>query len=255
MMRTWSVGVVALVVAACAPVGSSSFGANLGPDPSSTAELRGIGRATYLPVDLSELRRTAGLVVEATVVEVHRSRLDTVDGRFPPLEDLETRGVRNLDVLTDVDLEIVGVVDVRPGLEGVPRPGERFTITVGGGKYETTLDVERARAIGMTDVEVVVPPTEQPVVCPSSEPDCGPPEVEVQTLVTAPADLTYGRAPGVILTEGGRVVVFLVRVSLRSYEGAPPRCGAPFIPPGSSRRPSTVGGRVQAPRRRTGSRT
>ncbi len=240
-----------LVLAACAPRGGdqvvdpSSFGTNLGPEPSSTAELRSLGGATYLPMDLPELRQTASLVVEATVVDVHRSRLNTADGLFPSLDELRARGLANLDVLTDVDLEVIDVVDVRPGVDAAPRPGERFTITVGGGEYTTTLDVERARAIGMTDVEVVVPPTREPLVCPSIEPDCGPPEVEVETPVTAPADLTYGRAPGEILTEGDRVVLSLVRLPLRRYEGGTTEVWGPVHPVGVLR--PTDDGRWKAP--------
>ncbi len=225
-----------LVLAACRGVDQtvepSSFGTNQGPDPSSTAELRGPGDAIYPPMEITELRRTADLVVEATVVDVHRSRLNTADGLFPSIGELEVRGVTNLDVLTDVDLDVVDVVDTRPGLEDAPRPGDRFTITVGGGEYTTTLDVGRARAIGMTDVVVVVPPTSEPLVCPSNEPDCGPPETEFETPVTAPAALTYGRAPGEVLTEGDLVILFLVRVAVRRYEGGTVQIWGPVHPAG-----------------------
>ncbi len=238
-----------LVLAACQGVDqtveASSFGANLGPDPSSTSELRSQGGATYLPMEIDELRQAADLVVEATVVDVHRSRLNTADGLFPSIGELEARGVTNLDVLTDVDLDVVDVVDTRPGVEGGPQPGERLTVTVGGGEYTTILDAERARAIGMTDVVVVVPPTSEPLVCPSNEPDCGPPEAEIETPVTGPAALTYGRAPGEILTEGERMIVYLVRVALRRYEGGTMEVWGPVHPAGILR-PSDDG-RWRAP--------
>lgn len=152
-----------LVASACAP-----WGVNTAPDPLPTAELTGVGGATYLELTMEEIRGRAGLVVEATVVDVRRSRLKPDDGAFPPAEVLEERGVMSLDAVTDVVVGVVDVLDARSGAAGVP---------------------SRARALGMTGSSVIVPATVEPVVCPEDEPHWGPPQIEVETPVTAPVDL------------------------------------------------------------------
>ena len=238
-LRSPLLAAIALVASACA-----SYGVDTAPDPVSTAELTGVGGATYLDLTSEEIRGRAGLVLDATVIDVRRSRLNTDDGAFPPAEVLEERGVTSLDVVTDVVVGVVDVLDARRGVVGVPSPGDRFTITVGGGRFVTRLGVARARALGMTDSSVIVPTTVEPVVCPEHEPHCGPPQIEVETPVTAPVDFVYGSSPGERLTEGERVVVFLERVPLRRYGGGTFEAWVPVHPAGILR--PTEDGRWEA---------
>lgn len=244
LMRRWRRGLLlvalAVLVSACA-----SYGVNTAPDPSSTAELAGVGGgATSMALTLDQVRERADLVLEARVVDVRRSRLNTADGAFPSAESLETRGVSRLDVLTDVEVEVLDVLDAR-SRTGIPSSGDRFVIIVGGGRFETRLDLRRARALGMTESTVIVPTTIEPPVCPENEPDCGPPEIERETPVTAPVDLTYGMSPGERFTEGETALVYLERLALRTYEGGTFEAWVPVHPIGILR--PTGDGRWQAP--------
>lgn len=215
---------VALVVASLAmnaclgsEEGDGAFeadGTNIAAEPTSLSELGGVGGATYLDSSAEEIASLAHVAIEAEVLDVQKSHLNTADRLFPTGAEIDANGLSNLEVLTDVVVRVVRTV-AATGPEYDYAAGTLLTITVGGGSFETMLDLEQATAIGMT--EVVDNDFPEHV-----EGDGLLPDDEAERPVAGAAFFRYGRSPGVILAEGDRIVVFLLEHNIRVFRGDVP---------------------------------
>ena len=209
---------LALVLSACSTPSASEnhgsgtpYGANDGADPVSLSELAVLGGATYEGLSPEQLADRTELAIEAVVIDVRPSHLNTSDGLFPSAEDILTNGLSELVVLTDITIKIVktlGSSSEAPTLN----EGDLFTITVGGGTIFTTLSVEQANALGATEISQDFPE--------HTEGDGLPPDVEIEEPVNSPIEFVWGTAPDEDLTEGDTVAVFLTRVIVTGYESA-----------------------------------
>lgn len=134
------------------------FGINLAADPSSLSELSLYGGSSHESKTPAELTRSADFIVSGTVVDVHRSRLNTRDGSFPDADEIGVDGLAQLTVITDVDIRLDEML--LPAPAGMRRSdqaaqtadGEIVTITIIGGSIVTDLTKEQADAVGYLDV-------------------------------------------------------------------------------------------------------
>jgi len=203
--------VLAILVFLVAGAGpwASSDGAGW-PDPVSLSELGGIGGATHVAMTPDDVARRSTFAVDALVVDVQRSRLNTTDGLFPGSDQLEKRGTDGLTVLTDVTLEVKNVY----GDVAETSRGAVFTVTVGGGLIVTDLDLKQANAIGVLEV------VEEFAV--HDHDDGTPPDHETEVPVTRPVrNFVFGSAPSVDMAEGDVILVFLENLTVEGYDGAP----------------------------------
>lgn len=215
-----SVGLLSLVLAACA-LGSGEdrpFVAdrtNIAAEPTSLAELRGMGGGSYLEMTAEEIAAISDVVIEAVVVDVKKSRLNTGDGLFPTGSDIEAHGFGSLVVLTDVEVRVVRTLGATRS-DLVYPPEEVVTITIGGGQYKTLLDLDQATALGLTEVVNGTFP-------PHSENNTNPPDIEVTRPVTGGGqEIVWGTSPDENLSEGDRVVLILVRHEVPGYANSQP---------------------------------
>lgn len=211
--------VAALAMNACvgAEEGESAFeadGTNIAAEPTSLSELGGVGGATYLDSSAEEIASSAHVAIEAEILDVQKSHLNTENRLFPTGEEIDANGLSNLEVLTDVVVRVVRTVAAARPEYDYPA-GTILTITVGGGSFETILDLEQATAIGMT--EVVDNDFPEHV-----EGDGLLPDEEAERPVAGAAYFRYGRSPGLILDEGDRIVVFLLEHNIRVFGGGAP---------------------------------
>jgi hypothetical protein len=196
--------VAALAVNACVGTGGGEIsfeadGTNIAEEPTSLDELGGLGGGSHLDSSAEEIASSSDVAIEAEIVDVQKSYLNTEDGRFPSGTEIGARGLSDLEVLTDVVVRVVRTVAAANPDYG-HSPGTLLTITVGGGSFETMLDLEQATALGMTN-----------------DGDDDSPDDAGGAVY-----FTYGRSPGLNLTEGDRVVVFLLKHNIRGFgESAP----------------------------------
>lgn len=203
-----------LVLSACAAPGQessvgASYGANEGADPTSLSELAVVGGATYEGLTPEELAGRSELAIEAIIIDIRPSHLNTSDGLFPSTGEILAKGLSDLTVMTEVTVEIVstlGKSDEAPSLAN----GDTFTLGVGGGAFYTTLSVEQATALGVTAVDQDFPE--------HTEGDGLPPDVEIEEPVETPVRITWGTTTDMDLTEGDHVALFLTKVTVAAFE-------------------------------------
>ena len=187
-------------------------------DPVSTAFQSAPGAASILPADWPELADSAIAVLEIRVVDVHPSYLNTADGLFPsPADAIDASGnyrFAGLYTLTDIDVEIVSVLATVGDVSEFMNSKNAMTITVHGGFMETVLDVEAARAFGVTQVVEDSPYHEGPEE--GVEPD-----IETEIPAQSPVVMSWGISPSEVLTEGDHLVIFFEVREVNGFSGAP----------------------------------
>ena len=201
---------LALLTRACSGGGKDvEYGVNLGPDPTSLADVGSAGGgASYQILSTDEIAELSELALEVVVVDVRQSRLNTGDGKYPSAEQIEKLGTTGLDIVTDVVVEIQRTVADKTG-KG-PGAGEQFTIVVGGGTFYTTLSEAQGRASGIIlEVEVATDggATGSPIHGEGNQPD---PDLEEEVAWDGPLfGFEWGWTPSEHMAEGDRLVVLL----------------------------------------------
>ncbi len=197
-LAVWLTGLI-LLLACGGDTSTIVSGEPTGPDPKSTAEL-GSGGGTIEPITANELVARSGAVVEATVVDVHRSRPNTADGTLPSIDIAQ--GPEQLDrlyALTDVSIRVENVVAaVAPWSKGWEAEDE-IIITLTGGTLTRILSPQEARALS---VLVVVDEA-------GSERE----EFQVEVYPDKPVEFESGTGLFEQLTEGDSVLLFLTQLS------------------------------------------
>ncbi len=216
---------VALIVAACGSSPTPSSGIDELPEPTSTLDLRGGGSGSLALIDLADLVFISTAAVEATVVDVRRSRANTPDGTFPKIDT--SRGheqLIDLYALTDIEIRVEAVLGDRGELEGVLVAGETVTITIFGGMLRTVLQPDEARALGVKVElgEQPVDPDAESGVDPDQTSRTPNPEEPVEVFPTEPVPFESGFSPVESLTEGDRVILFLSSDQQVGFGGGPP---------------------------------
>ncbi len=213
--------VVALILtgsACAAPVDTAAAppGENVGFDPVSLRDLAHVGGSTSLALSNEEIAKQSQIAVVAVVTDVQPSRLNTRDAAFPSAKEIEAGGLDDLVVLTDVEVKIVRTVGAGTNVADIAA-GEILVVTVGGGTIFTSLDADQAAALGVMEV---VGDGGQLYF---EEGEIGPePGSELEVPVDGPVErFLWGSAPDEDLTEGDTVVLFLTRLSIDGYQGAP----------------------------------
>ncbi|MFQ5523935.1 MAG: hypothetical protein ACE5F5_10200 [Acidimicrobiia bacterium] len=171
-------------------------GENLAPDPRSTRDLLGGGGGTLVSLRFADIPRVSDLAVIADVVDIRPSRLNTPDGKFPPIDP--NRGPEQTFGLlpeTPVVVKVVEVLAERPAVPSGWKAGEGREIVIHGGYFRTMLGPEEAAALGI----LVTKGPEGPGLVAEE----GPP--------TEPVDYNIGLSPSVDLAEGQRLLMFLRR--------------------------------------------
>jgi hypothetical protein len=217
-----SVALLSLVLTACA-LGSSedeSFAAdrtNIAAEPTSLAELPGMGGGSYLEMTAEEIAAISDVVIEAVVVDVKKSRLNTTDGLFPTGAEIEAYGFGSLVVLTEVDVQVIRTLGAtRAELDFAP--GETITVTVGGGMYKTALDLAQIEAVGLAG---------------DGDFSGAPPGLETEDPPEPGAEIVWGVSPDENLGEGDTVVILLVRQEIPGFaQSAPLQVLSPTHPLG-----------------------
>jgi hypothetical protein len=157
-------------------------------------------------------------VLEIRIVDVHPSYLNTADGLFPsPADAIDDSGnyqFAGLYTLTDVDVEIISVLAIAGDVSEFINSKNGMTITVHGGSMETVLDVEAARAFGVTEVVEDFPYHEGPEE--GLEPD-----IETDVPAQSPVVMSWGISPSEVLTEGDHLVVLFEVREVSGFSGAP----------------------------------
>jgi len=184
-------------------------------DPTSTAELSLAVRTptsglsmvvsgSLMSMDYDELPAASVAAIEVIVIDVRPSIPNTRNGEFPPIDlNGSFDQLRGLYPLTRVEVQIVDVL----GGQLDSSVGDRVDITIAGGVITTTLTPQEARILGFEGAEI----DDAALAAPHDhDPDAEPtPEPEID--LNAPVPLSIGIAPSVRLTEGDRVVLFVVQ--------------------------------------------
>ena len=214
-LRLGVLAALALVLAACAQGSSSpavevpeeeaaststtefvTTGENLAPDPRSTRDLLGGGGGILVPLRFADIPRISDLAVIVDVVDIRPSRLNTPDGKFPPIDP--NRGPEQAFGLlpeTPVVVKVVEVLAERPAVPSGWKAGEERELVIHGGYFRTVLGPEEAAALGI----LVTKGPEGPGLVAEE----GPP--------TEPVDYNIGLSPSVSFSEGQRLLMFLRR--------------------------------------------
>ena len=195
-LAVWLTGLVLLI--ACGGDTSTIDSEPIGPNPKSTAEL-GSGGGTIEPITANDLVARSGAVVEATVVDVHRSRPNTADGTLPSIDIAQgPEQLHRLYALTDVSIRIENVVAaVAPWSKGWEADDE-IIITLTGGTLTRILSPQEARALGVLVVDEA-----------GSEREGS----EVEVYPDEPVEFESGTGLFEQLTEGDSVLLFLTQLS------------------------------------------
>ncbi len=205
---------LALFLSACS--GSLALDEGAIPDPVSTVNL-GSGGGSVYQVAIGELSRMATAAVEVTVLDVQRSSTNAADRGFPRIDTSKgPEQLVGLQISTDIDVRIETVYGDRDDLDGVLKPGDVVTITVGGGEVFATFTAEEARALGVL-VAVGEPAGGDEPPPGSDESSASPPQTGVESYPTQPTGISYGVAPAVRLTEGETVILFLTNYDRPVY--------------------------------------
>ena len=141
-LRLGVLAALALVLAACAQSSSSpavevpeeeeaststtefvTTGENLAPDPRSTRDLLGGGGGILVPLRFADIPHISDLAVIVDVVDIRPSRLNTPDGKFPPIDP--NRGPEQAFGLLPETPVVVKVVEVLAERPAVPSGGRR----------------------------------------------------------------------------------------------------------------------------------
>ncbi len=194
---------VVLVAGACAAGASEDFVAdrtNIAAEPTSLADLRGLGGGSYIEMTAEEIAAISEVMLEAVVIDIKKSRLNTADGLFPTGAEIEANGFGPLVVLTDVEVRVVRTFGAVPtGFDF--SPGETITVTVGGGMYRTVLDADQIEAIGL-----------------ASGADTG---IEGGVPTEPGSEFVWGTSPDENLSEGDTVMILLARQEIPGFAGSP----------------------------------
>ena len=205
---------LALAVAACVASArnddSRGYGDNGIPDPTSTGEIGGGGGASYLSLTIEEIAAASTALVEVKIVDILPSRFNTSDGKFPSLEDLESFGITPLEVYTEARIDVLEVLSGKGVTEGTA------VLVIGGGRYETLLDPDRANAVGMR-------------------------EGADDRLVTQPQEIVFGTSTGLDLLQGDVVTLLLTEITVHGYAGSRDGTALTVTHPDGVLSPSTDG--------------
>lgn len=216
-----------LGVVATERVETTAFGINFSGDPSSLAELKGLGGGTERNLTTDQMISRSSSVVEVNVVDVTRSYLNTVDGAFPTEDELKAGAIKDLLVLTDVEVEVVR----NRSRSSLPTKGkgsdwtfsrdrsavdESMLVTVMGGAIQTRLTYEQATALGVTEVtETFADRTHH---------STDHPDIEIERPVSGPVeDFSFGISPSVSLSEGDNLILVLEEVEVPMIDGSTKR--------------------------------
>lgn len=221
---TWIV--IVLLIAACSSnsdtgtheLTSAEF------DPTSTRDLQGPGGASIEPIPLDDLADLSDAAVEMTVLDVRPSRLNTPNGEFPAVDVEGPAGqLSDLLVFTEIEVRVEVVHALRAGLEDNISAGDILVVTVDGGLIETVLPAAEAAALGIRmPVNEPEGSTEDPAPG-SPERDPVTPTESVsdgkEIVPAEPVPYARGIPPFYSLTEGDRVLVFLVYTTQPGFRG------------------------------------
>lgn len=197
-----------LVVTAC--TSSLSDRSNLAAEPTALSDVNVEGGGTYEPLRTVENAELADVIVEARVVDVQKSYVNTKDGLFPTVDDLTKSGFTDLTVLTDVEMEVISTLGSTNDAFAY-NPGSTITITVGGGVYRMALSASDANALGFTEVKNGPFPEH-------NEGDGLPPDEEIEGPVTEPLEFTWGTTTDIVLEEGETVTILLIQHEIDGYD-------------------------------------
>ncbi len=196
-LAVWLTGLV-LLTACGGDTSTIVSGEPIGPDPKSTAELGSSG-GTIEPITANDLVARSGAVVEATVVDVHRSRPNTADGTLPSIDIAQgPEQLHRLYALTDVSIRVENVVAaVAPWSKGW-EADDVIIITLTGGTLTRILSPAETRALGVLVVDEAGPEREGS---------------QVEVYPDEPVEFESGTGPFEQLTEGDSVLLFLAQLS------------------------------------------